>query len=121
MRKVIILALGLLMSFPIFASISNIEKDGSWYRFYNENGKQYKSANVATYGELKGYSASLVIFQDGAFFYVYDSELKKLKSCAVATYGEVISVSGETFTTKMGNWIYTYDKSGKKLNSRAAN
>lgn len=121
MKKLIVSILVATLALPIFASISNIEKDGSWYRFYNENGKQYKSVSAATYGELKGFSASLVVFQDGAFFYVYDSDLKKIKSCAVSTYGDVISVSGDTFTTKMGNWIHTYDKNGKKINSRATN
>lgn len=121
MKKILTIITAIVLSLPMFASISNIEKDGSWYRFYNEDGKQYKSVSAATYGELKGYSASLVVFQDGAFFYVYDCDLKKIKSCALSTYGEVISVSGDTFTTKLGNWIYTYDKTGKKINSRASN
>lgn len=99
-------------------SISDVQKDGAWYKLYDESGKQYKSVSVATYGELKGFSASLVVFENGAFIYVYDTDLKKILSGSTATYGEVISVSGNTFTTKSGNWIYTYDKSGKKLNSR---
>lgn len=121
MRKLSAFLLSIFVTLPLFASISNIEKDEVWYRLYDENGKQYKSVSSSVIGELKGYSASLVIFQDGAFFHVYDCDLKKLKSCAISTYGEVLSVSGDTFTTKLGNWIYTYDKNGKKINSRASN
>ncbi|MCM1070904.1 MAG: hypothetical protein NC391_04650 [Alistipes timonensis] len=121
MKKLFIPLFGTLIAIPMFASISNIEKDGVWYRLYDENGKQYKSVSSSVMGGLKGYSASLVIFQDGAFFHVYDCDLKKLKSCAISTYGEVLSVSGDTFTTKLGNWIYTYDQNGKKINSRVSN
>ena len=120
MRKLIIslLIAGIAYIPAMSRSISNVEKDGVWYRFYDETGKKYKSQSSAVLGELKGWSANLVIFQNGAFFYVYDPDLKKLLTCAVATYGDVIAVSGDTFTTQRDNWIYTYDKNGKKLNSR---
>ena len=109
---------GMLAIPAMCRSISNVEKDGVWYRFYDETGKKYNSQSSAVLGELKGWSANLVIFQTGAFFYVYDPDMKKLLTCAVATYGDVIAVSGDTFTTQRDNWIYTYDKNGKKLNSR---
>ncbi|MDE7413044.1 MAG: hypothetical protein K2N05_04530 [Muribaculaceae bacterium] len=119
MKKYLLL---LFLSFISFAgiarSISNVQKDGGWYRMYDENGKQYKSVSEGSYGELKGFSSSIVIFQYGDFLYVYDAELKKIFSGSVGIYGDVISVAGNTFTTKYGNWIYTYDKNGKKINSR---
>ncbi|MDE6258552.1 MAG: hypothetical protein K2M53_09250 [Muribaculaceae bacterium] len=111
----------LVMSAPLFArSLSNVERDGNWYRFYDETGKRYLSESVATTGELVGWSSSMVIFKNGNFFYVYDVEMKNRKGFSIPTYGEVIAVSGNTFTTRLGNWIYTYDRNGKKLNSRAA-
>lgn len=120
MKKIIFF---LLLSFISLAgmarSISDVQKDVAWYRIYDEDGKQYKTVSEATYGELKGFSGSILIFQYGGFFYVYDTELKKLFSGATATYGDVMTVSGNTFTTLYGNWVYTYDKNGKKINSRA--
>ena len=101
-------------------SISSIDKDGSWYRFYDENGSRYMTVGVSTVGELKGWSASIVIFQNGQVINVYDADMKRLLIGGVSTYGEVISVSGNTFTTKSGSWIYTYDKTGKRLNVRSA-
>ena len=119
MKKLISLMLFVAVASTVEArSISHVEKDGVWYRFYDETGKKYNSQSSAVLGELKGWSANLVIFQNGAFFYVYDPDLKKLLTCAVATYGDVIAVSGDTFTTQRDDWIYTYDKNGKKLNSR---
>lgn len=109
---------GMLAIPPMCRSISNVEKDGVWYRFYDETGKKYNSQSSSVLGELKGWNENLDIFQNGAFFYVYDPDLKKLLTCAVATYGDVIAASGDTFTTQRDNWIYTYGKNGKKLNSR---
>lgn len=102
-------------------SLSNVESDGNWYRFYDENGKQYSSQSAASVGELVGWSSSMVIFRNGNFFYVYDIDMKNRKGYAIPTYGEVIAVSENTFTTRLGNWIYTYSREGKKLNSRPAN
>ncbi|MDE5870220.1 MAG: hypothetical protein K2H18_08295 [Muribaculaceae bacterium] len=115
----------LLFIFSIFSltaparSISDVQKDGTWYRIFDENGKLYKTVSEVTTGELKGFSSTIIIFQNGAFFYVYDTDFKKLFTGAVATCGEINSVAGNTFTTKYGNWIYTYDKNGKKINTRA--
>lgn len=118
-KRIIPFALALFTSITLEAkSISDIQKDGAWYKLYDASGNQYKSVSAAVYGELKGFSSSLVVFENGAFIYVYDADLKKTLSGATVTYGEVVSVSGDTFTTKSGNWIYTYDKTGKKLNSR---
>ena len=119
--KLFAIILSLVMSAPLFArSLSNVERDGNWYRFYDETGKRYRSESVATTGELVGWSSSMVIFKNGNFFYVYDVEMKNRKGFSIPTYGEVIAVSGNTFTTRLGNWIYTYDRNGKKLNSRAS-
>lgn len=119
MKKLLIALMAVVMSLPMLASISNIERDGSWYKVYDENGKRYKTVSVSGYGELKGFSGSLAIFQRGSFYYIYNSDMKQIKSGSVSSYGDIISVSGDTFTTRRGNWIYTYDKNGKQLNSRA--
>lgn len=122
MKKFVTLILIFIMSVPLFGqSLSSVERDGNWYRFYDETGKQYKTESVASTGELLGRSASMVIFRNGNFFYVYDVDMKNRKGYSIPTYGEVIGISGSTFTTRLGNWIYTYDRNGKKLNSRAAN
>lgn len=120
MKKILLtLCLGLISATGFARSISDVQQDGAWYRIYDENGKQIHSVSAATYGELKGFSSTIIVFQDGGFFYVYDVNLKKQFSGAVATYGEVKSVAGNNFTTHYGNWVYTYDKTGKKINSRA--
>ena len=111
-----------MLCLPIMArTISSVEKDEMWYRFYDENGNRYKSKGVSEMGELVGWSSSIVIFKTNGFYKIYDPELNKIKTIAESTCGNIISVSGETFTSRSGSWIYTWDKYGNKINSRAAN
>ena len=60
--KLFAIVLSLVMSAPLFArSLSNVEREGNWYRFYDETGKRYRSESVATTGELVGWSSSMVV------------------------------------------------------------
>ena len=93
--KLLAIILSPVMSVPLFArSLSNVERDGNWYRFYDETGKRYRTESVASTGELVGWSSSMVIFKNGNFFYVYDVEMKKRKGFSIPAYEEVIAISG---------------------------
>lgn len=119
MNKLTILFISILLSASAFAqSISNIERQGSWYYVYNEQGKKVKTLSASSIGEVKGWCSDFFVAQSGSWISLYNADGKKLKTFNTNTIGEVISVSANTFTTKMGNWIYTYDANGKKLNTR---
>ena len=120
--KRILLLLAIIAPMLVFGrSISNIDRDGSWYHVYDETGKKYKTFNQNTVGELKGWCGDFFVTQYGSWIYTYDIEGKKIKGTTTDAIGEVISVSGGTITTKSGSWIYTFDKNFKKISSRAAN
>jgi hypothetical protein len=121
MKKLIlitILALTPLLSWA--RSISAIDRNGSWYYLYDENGRKYKTLSVNTTGNIVGWSASFFVAQNGSWIYLYDAEGRKYKTLSHSSTGDVIAVSGNTFVTRNGSWIYTYDASGKKINTRAA-
>lgn len=122
MKKAFLLILMGLLSLTVMArSISYVEKDGTWYRFYDERGDRYKTKSASEMGELVGWSSECAIFKSGSFYRIYDCELNKIKTIAESTCGEIIAVAGETFTSKSGSWIYTYDKYGNRLKTRPAN
>lgn len=121
MKKILLIVLFCALCLPMMArSISNIERSGSWYRFYDEKGNCYKTRSVSGMGDLVGWSSDIAIFKSGSFYKIYDSECKQIKTLSVSSYGDVISVTGEIFTAKSGSWIYTCDKYGKKLKTRSA-
>lgn len=99
--------------------ISHIERSGSWYYLYDQNGKRYKSIG-ASMGELKGYSASMFILRSGSWYYIHDASGKRLRSMSVSTVGEIVAVTGDTFTSRSGSWFYTWDMNGKKISTRSA-
>jgi hypothetical protein len=121
MKKTILLFI--LVLAPLFAfsrSISAIDRNGSWYYIYDENGKKYKTLSVSSVGDVVGWSATFFVAQNGSWIYLYDSEGRKYKTLSRSSTGDVIAVSGNTFVTRNGSWIYTYDASGKKISTRAA-
>ena len=119
--KRILLLLAIITPLLVFGrSISNIERNGSWYYLYDENGSKYKSISASSLGDVKGWCGDFFVVQTDSWTYTYDTEGKRINSTATHAVGEIISVSGGAITTKRGSWIYTFDKNFKKLSSRAA-
>lgn len=120
MKKILALLLLSILSLTAMArSISNVERNGSWYYIYDEAGKKVKTMSASTVGEVKGWCSTFIVSQNGSWIYLFDINGRKLKTLSVSTVGEVIAVSGNTFTSRKGNWIYTYDASGKRIHTRS--
>ena len=122
MNKLVLAAVMVISAFVSLDAyargLSDVDRDGSWYKLYDENGKLYKTISASSVGDVKGWSDSMIVSQHGSWVYIFDTNMKKLKTMSASSTGEVISVSGDRFTTRHGNWIYTYDRNGKRLNTR---
>ena len=120
MKKLIIalaLAFGAFMASA--ADIGSIDRSGSWYYIYDQQGKKTKTV-ASSNGELVGFSSTMFILRKGSWYYIYNADAKKEKTLAVSTIGEIINVTGETFTSRKGSWIYTWNRDGRRINTRAA-
>lgn len=100
--------------------ISTIDRSGSWYYMYDENGKKYKTLSVRSVGDIVGYSSTFFVSTSSSWIYLWDSEGKKYKTLSASSIGQIIGVTGDTFTSRNGSWIYTWDRNGKKINTRPA-
>lgn len=100
--------------------ISSIERSGSWYYLYDENGKKYKTLSVSSVGDIVGYSSTFFVSTSSSWIYLWDTEGKKYKTLSASSIGQIIGITGDTFTSRNGSWIYTWDRDGKKINTRAA-
>ena len=57
MKKLFLLIFMGILSLTVMArTISYIEEDGMWYRFYDERGNRYKTKSASELGELVGWS-----------------------------------------------------------------
>ncbi|MBR5435495.1 MAG: hypothetical protein IK120_01385 [Muribaculaceae bacterium] len=101
------------------ASISSVERDGSWYKIYNESGRLAHSVS-ASVGELQGFGADFFIVKSGSWYKLYDEKGKLYKSLSVSSVGEILSVGATTFTSRSGSWVYTWNRDGKRISSRQA-
>ena len=99
-------------------SISNIERSGSWYYIYDEQGKKVRTLSASSIGEVKGWSSDFFVTENGSWIYIYNIAGQRIKTLSKSSVGEVIAISGNTFTSRNGNWIYTYDINGKRINTR---
>lgn len=117
MKKIFAILLFMLTIGAKAQSISYIETTGNWYYIYDLNGKKIKTLST-NIGELKGFSASILVVKNGSWIYVYDAMGKKLATLSESSAGKVLSVSGDTFTTQLSSWIYTWRKDGKKIGTR---
>jgi hypothetical protein len=121
MKKTFILFI--LLTTPLFMnalSISSIERNGSWYYLYDENGKRCNTFSASSIGDVVGWSSSFFVAQNGSWIYLYDANGKRYKTLSKSSVGDVIAVSGNTFVAKNGSWIYTYDKDGRRISTRSA-
>lgn len=121
MKRILIVAIIICSFLATYAkNLSSIERNGSWYYLYDENGKKYATLSVSSVGEVKGWSSTFFVAQSGSWIYLFDADGKKYKTMSVSSVGDVISVAGNTFTARNGSWIYTFDRDGKKINTRSA-
>jgi hypothetical protein len=120
MQKQLVLFLSFLfLSFALSAqtsTIGSIEKRGSWYEIYNEQGKKIKTVQT-NIGELVGFGSQFFIVKRGCWYDLYNINVKKYKTLQT-NIGEIISVAGSSFTVCKGVWLHTYDSSGKKISTR---
>ena len=79
--------------------ISTIDRSGSWYYMYDENGKKYKTLSVSSVGDIVGYSSTFFVSTRSSWIYLWDSEWKKYKTLSASSIGQVIGVTGDTFTS----------------------
>lgn len=121
-RKFISVAMLLMIAAvsALASGISSIERSGSWYYIYDDNGKKTKTLSVSSTGEVLGWGADYFVAQNGSWINLYDDNGRKYKTLSTSSIGRVQSVSATTFTTRSGNWIYTFDRSGKKVSTRSA-
>ncbi|MBO4380311.1 MAG: hypothetical protein J5784_04845 [Muribaculaceae bacterium] len=101
------------------ASISSVERDGSWYKIYNESGRLSHSIQ-ASVGELQGFGTDFFIVKSGSWYKIYTEKGKLYKSLLVSSVGEILSVGATTFTSRSGSWVYTWNRDGKRISSRQA-
>lgn len=101
-------------------TIGHIERNGSWYRVYDQNGKQMRTLSAST-GDLVGYSSTMFILRNGSWYYLYGADGRREKTFSVSSIGEVLNVSSDSFTSKKGSWIYTWSREGRQLNCRWSN
>lgn len=119
MKKIILAFLLAAAASSAFArTLSDIERAGSWYYLYDENGRKFRSINVSSAGELVGFSSQIFITRSGSWYRIYDADAKLIRSLPQSSVGDITAVTGDTFTSKKGSWTRTYDKSGKLLRSR---
>lgn len=121
MKRIIITVIIISSFLATYAmNLSSIERSGSWYYLYDENGKKYATLSASSVGEVKGWSGTFFVAQSGSWIYLFDANGKKYKTLSVSSVGDVIAVAGNTFTARNGSWIYTFDREGKKINTRSA-
>lgn len=119
MRKFLVSLLLLLPALAFGETISNIERDGSWYYIYNSAGKKTKTLSASTIGEVKGWCGSFFVAESGSWIKTYDADGRHIKTVSKSIVGDIIAVSGDTFTSRKNGWVYTYDRNCKRLSTRS--
>ena len=97
-------------------TIGSIEKRGTWYEIYSEQGKKIKTVQ-SNIGELVGFGAEFFIVKKGCWYHLYDTNAKKYKTLQ-DNIGTIVSVSSFGFTVKKGIWLHSYNVQGKKMWTR---
>ena len=88
--------------------IGMVKQNGSNVEIYDENGN-FK-CNCGGYGDLKGFSTTLVVRLNGSNVEIYDQNGNF--KCTCGGYGEVVAVVGETVIRQNGSNTEVYDANG---------
>jgi hypothetical protein len=92
--------------------IGSAIQDGTYVKFFNENGNQQNS--IYTIGVLFGYSSEVIGIQEDKYINVYDSNGNKISNFYVGE-GKGQAVVGSNINVREGQYLCTYDKNGSKL------
>jgi hypothetical protein len=93
------------------AQISNISSTQKHLYVYNFEGRMI--ADFFCFGNLFGYSTSIIGTVDSRHVYVYDERGRKLSDFFV--FGYPSHVNGDFIISKDNKHVYVYDKNGRKV------
>ncbi|MBQ7211801.1 MAG: hypothetical protein IJS19_03900 [Muribaculaceae bacterium] len=100
-------------------NLSMVDRDGSWYKLYNESGRCVRTLS-ASIGELQGFGSTYFIVKSGSWYKLYSSDGKLYKTMSVSSVGQILTVGPSTLTSRSGSWIHTWSRDGKRVSTRAA-
>lgn len=61
-------------------AISDIEKSGSWYYLFDEDGKKYKTLSISSIGDIVSVSGDSFVAESGSWVHTYDKTGKKINT-----------------------------------------
>ncbi len=118
MKKLLFIAILLLMCGVSKAQIADVQQKGSYLYIYGEHNKQLSSMGINSSDEYLGMGGSFFLIKKGSYIYVYDYNSKQISSMGINSSDKFKNVGSSSFNIQKGSYIYTYDKQCKQLSSR---
>jgi len=89
--------------------LTDIRCYDSWYRLYDENGKEINKFPVTTYGSIICIGTDFFLCKKSSWYITYDIDGHQITTKPISTIGTYKNTVGEYINfIKMG-WIITYN------------
>ena len=98
-------------------AIANVEHDGSWFRVFDERGKEIAKMSAPRGAEVKGNAGDFFVVDDGNWIRTYSADAKEIAKMSKNKH-QVVGAGGSSFTTKDGSFTRTFDRSCKQTGQR---